>query len=49
MQAFILRIAPSGIESVHEALEADEIIIGWCKCKELINQTLKRSGFPRST
>ena len=45
MQAFILRIAPSGIDRVHEALETDEVMIGWCRCAALIDPTLRRSGF----
>ncbi|MEN2506150.1 restriction endonuclease [Stutzerimonas stutzeri] len=45
MQAFVLRIAPSGVDRVHEALEADELIIGWCRSGELIDQTLTRSAF----
>ncbi|MDX2351634.1 restriction endonuclease [Stutzerimonas xanthomarina] len=45
MQAFVLRIAPSGVDLVHEALETDEIIIGWCRCPALINESLRRSDF----
>ena len=45
MQAFVLRIAPSGIDRVHEALETNEILIGWCRCTTLIDPALRRSGF----
>lgn len=45
MQAFVLRIAPSGVDRVHEALETGEIMIGWCRCTTLIDQTLRRSAF----
>jgi len=45
MQAFVLRIAPSGIDRLHEALETDEVMIGWCRCAALIDPALRRSGF----
>ncbi len=45
MQAFVLRIAPSGTDRLHEALETDEVMIGWCRCPALIDPALRRSGF----
>src|SRR5919109_3238605 len=38
--AFVLRIAPSGVDRVAEALAADQIIIGWAKVPGLLDQRL---------
>lgn len=45
MQAYVLRIAPGGVDRVHEALETDEIIIGWHRCAELLSPDFKWSDF----
>lgn len=36
-QAFVLRIAPSGIDRVPEALTENQIIIGWSKAEDLLD------------
>ena len=36
-QAFVLRIAPGGIDKVPEALACNEIIIGWALAKGLLD------------
>lgn len=38
--AFVLRIAPSGIDKVPEALRENQIIIGWAKADGLLNAQL---------
>ena len=38
--AFVLRIAPSGIDKVPEALHEDQIIIGWAYAKGLLDPKL---------
>lgn len=35
MQAFVLRITPSEIDRVPEALESNQIIIGWANTEGL--------------
>lgn len=44
-QAFILRIAPSGIDRVPEALKENEIIIGWSLADGLLNPNLTWEQF----
>jgi len=44
-QAFVLRIAPSGEDKVPEALESDQIIIGWSDAQELLDLTLSWEQF----
>ena len=43
--AYILRISPSGIDKVKEALNSDEIIIGWSKARGLQNEKLSWDVF----
>ena len=43
--AFVLRIAPSGIDRVHEALECKELIIGWSRAKGLLDEKLDWEKF----
>lgn len=43
--AFILRIAPSGIAKVQEALEENQIIIGWSDAKGLLDPVLTWEEF----
>jgi predicted Mrr-cat superfamily restriction endonuclease len=45
MQAFILRIAPSNIDKVPEALESDQIIIGWSATPGLLDASLPWKNF----
>jgi predicted Mrr-cat superfamily restriction endonuclease len=45
MQAFILRIAPSNIDKVPEALESDQIIIGWSATPGLLDPSLPWKKF----
>src|SRR5437868_4979805 len=44
-QAFVLRIAPGGVDRVPEALASDQIIIGWSKAQGLIDQELSWDEF----
>jgi predicted Mrr-cat superfamily restriction endonuclease len=44
-QAFVLRVAPSGIDKVPEALAMNQIIIGWAKAKNLLDQSLSWEDF----
>jgi hypothetical protein len=44
-QAFVLRISPSGVDRVPEALESDQIIIGWAKAAGLLNTSLSWEQF----
>lgn len=44
-QAFVLRIAPSGIDCLQEALDSDQIIIGWARTPELLNKSLTWGEF----
>jgi len=39
-QAFVLRIAPSEVDRVDEALKSNELIIGWSLAKGLLNKKL---------
>ena len=43
--AFVLRIAPSGIDKVPEALHENEIIIGWAYADGLLNSKLDWEQF----
>ncbi len=43
--AFVLRIAPSGNDRVPEALEKDQLIIGWANAKGLLDETLGWEAF----
>jgi len=44
-QAFVLRIAPSGIDKVPEALDSNQIIIGWAKAEGLLDPSLTWEQF----
>ena len=44
-QAFILRIAPSGIDRVPEALDWNQLIIGWAEAVGLLNERLSWEEF----
>jgi len=44
-QAFVLRIAPGRIDRVAEALEDDDIIIGWSRAAELLDSSLDWDHF----
>ncbi len=44
-QAFIQRIAPSGIDRVEEALEANQLIIGWAEAGGLLDPKLEWEEF----
>ncbi len=44
-QAFVLRIAPSRIDRVKEALAADQIIIGWAEARGLLSPGLSWEQF----
>ena len=44
-QAFILRIAPSGIDHVREALDKNQIIIGWAEAVGLLDEQLSWEQF----
>jgi len=46
-QAFVLRISPSGIDRVAEALASNQIIIGWAEAKGLLNENLSWEQFRR--
>jgi predicted Mrr-cat superfamily restriction endonuclease len=43
--AFVLRIAPNGIDKVPEALVANQIIIGWSLAVGLLNESLTWEQF----
>lgn len=43
--AFVLRIAPSGIDKVPEALRENQIIIGWAYAEGLLNPKLRWEQF----
>ncbi|WP_406671971.1 restriction endonuclease [Natronospira sp.] len=45
MQAFVLRVAPSEIDRVPEALEFNQIIIGWANADGLLDKQLNWTGF----
>ena len=44
-QAFILRISPSGVDRVAEALDADQIIIGWANAEGLLDPEIDWKQF----
>lgn len=44
-QAFVLRISPSGVDRVSEALSSNQIIIGWAKAKGLLDEKLSWEEF----
>ena len=44
-QAFVLRISPSGIDRVSEALDNNQIIIGWAEAEGLLNENLPWEEF----
>ena len=44
-QAFILRISPSRIDRVQDALKDEQLIIGWSKAKGLLNDKLTWGKF----
>jgi predicted Mrr-cat superfamily restriction endonuclease len=44
-QAFVLRIAPSGIDRVPEALKENQIIIGWSRASGLLDPNLTWEQF----
>lgn len=43
--AFVLRIAPGGIDKVPEALQSGELIIGWAEADGLLDSSLSWEGF----
>ncbi len=45
MKAFILRISPSGKDCVQEALESNQLIIGWADAEGLLDKGLKWMEF----
>lgn len=44
-KAFVLRIRPSGRDRLPEALEEDELIMGWSRCQGLLEPDLPWSEF----
>ena len=46
-QAFVLRISPSGIDRVSEALSSNQIIIGWAEARGLLDENLPWEEFRR--
>lgn len=44
-QAFVLRVAPGGIDRVPEALSSNQIIIGWSRAEGLLDKSLTWEGF----
>ena len=44
-QAFMLRAKPSGINRLQEALDKDQIVIGWAEAEELLNESLSQDEF----
>lgn len=44
-QAFVLRIAPSNIDRVPEALSTDQVIIGWSEAEGLLDSSLSWEQF----
>lgn len=44
-QAFFLRIEPSKINRLPEALASDQIIIGWSRTEGLLDESLSRDEF----
>ncbi|MES1929061.1 restriction endonuclease [Salinisphaera dokdonensis CL-ES53] len=47
MGAFVLRVAPSGLDRVREALEDDELILGWSHADGLLDLKLNWGQFRR--
>jgi len=45
VQAFVLRVAPSEIDRVPEALESDQVIIGWANAEGLLDERLDWAVF----
>ena len=45
MQAFVLRVAPSEVDRVPEALENNQIIIGWANAEGLLDEQLDWGEF----
>jgi restriction endonuclease Mrr len=43
--AYVLRIAPSGIDRVAEALASDQVIIGWAEAEGLLDEALPWERF----
>jgi predicted Mrr-cat superfamily restriction endonuclease len=43
--AFVLRIAPEGVDKVPEALASDQLMIGWAKAKGLLRPDMGREQF----
>ncbi len=39
-RAFVLRVSPSGIDRVSDALASDQVIIGWAKARGLLDENL---------
>lgn len=44
-RAFVLRIAPGGVDHVEEALEEDHLIIGWAYAEGLLSERLEWDEF----
>ena len=44
-RAFVLRVSPSGIDRVKDALTSDQVIIGWAKARGLLDENLSREAF----
>jgi predicted Mrr-cat superfamily restriction endonuclease len=44
-QAFVLRITPSGVDKLPEALKSNQIIIGWSDSEGLLKPSLTKSQF----
>jgi restriction system protein len=44
-QAFVLRISPSGIDRVSDALTSNQVIIGWAKARGLLDEKLSWEEF----
>ena len=44
-RAFVLRISPSRIDRVHEALKKNQLIIGWAHARGLLNRKLNWTEF----
>jgi hypothetical protein len=45
VNAFIMRLAPSGVDHLAEALELGDLIIGWSDCEGLLDKRLDRESF----
>jgi predicted Mrr-cat superfamily restriction endonuclease len=43
--AFVLRVAPSGVDRVPEALSTDQVIIGWAEAEGLLDPALTWDQF----